>query len=84
MDMDFSERSPRSDPTDRVLADLSDLTAAQVSDLSHQEPAWRHTVERATIPYALALVPPRHVLTPTVHRLASDTARRYGIAPAGS
>lgn len=64
-----------------VLDDLAGLTGAQVSGLSHDEPGWRLTADRATIPYELAFVPPRQVLTPIGRALAADTARRYGINP---
>jgi hypothetical protein len=66
---------------DGVIADLASLTAKQVSDLSHEDPAWRHTELQATIPYALALVPKEQVISPTAAALAAETARRYGITP---
>lgn len=66
---------------DGVIADLASLTAKQVSDLSHEDPAWRHTELQATIPYELALVPKEQVISPTAAALAADTAQRYGIAP---
>ena len=39
---------------DAVLADLKDLDAEEVSDLSHNEMGWIVTREKETIPYALA------------------------------
>ena len=67
---------------DSVLEDLAGLTGTQVSDLSHEEAAWRHTDFDATIPYELALVPKEQVVTPTVRRLAEEVAARYGLAVA--
>jgi hypothetical protein len=69
---------------DDVIADLASLTAKQVSDLSHEDPAWRHTELQATIPYELALVPKEQVISPTAAALAADTAQRYSIAPASA
>jgi hypothetical protein len=65
---------------DAVLDDLAGLTGTQVSDLSHEEPAWRHTELEATIPYELALIPKEQVVTPTARRLAHEVAARYGLA----
>jgi uncharacterized phage-associated protein len=68
---------------DKVLADLANLTAKQVSDLSHAEPGWRLTADGETIAYSTALIATRQVATPTSQRLGADVARRYGItAPA--
>lgn len=51
---------------DGALDDLAGLTGTQVSDLSHEEPAWR-TADRATIPTSCRSCP-RQVLTPTGRR----------------
>ena len=67
---------------DLTLQDLAGMTAKQVSDLSHEEAAWRHTEMSATIPYELALIPKEQVLTPTARRLAAEVAERYGLTPA--
>lgn len=67
---------------DAVLDDLAGMTAKQVSDLSHEEAAWRYTEMNATIPYDLALIPKVQVVTPTARRLAAEVAERYGLAPA--
>ena len=63
-----------------VLNDLAGLTASQVSALSHEEPAWRHTEYNEAIPYELALVPVQQVVTPTAQRLAAALAHRYLVA----
>jgi hypothetical protein len=68
---------------DRVLDDLKQLTAKQVSDLSHEEPGWLHVGLGESIPYEMALVAKQQTLTPTARRLAAEVAQRYGIA-AGS
>ena len=65
---------------DDVLADLANLTAKQVSDLSHEDAAWRHTPDLQTISYELALVAKEQVITPAAAELAGATALRYGIA----
>ena len=65
---------------DDVLGDLANLTAKQVSDLSHEDPAWRHTEDMQTIPYELALVAKEQVITPIAAELAEATALRYGIS----
>jgi uncharacterized phage-associated protein len=65
---------------DKVLDDLKQLTGAQVSELSHEEPGWIHAQEGESIPYEMALVAKQQVLTPTARRLALDVAERYGIA----
>ena len=65
---------------DDVLGDLANLTAKQVSDLSHEDPAWRHTDDMQTIPYELALVAKEQVVTPAAAELAEATARRYGVS----
>ena len=67
---------------DAVLDDLAGMTAKQVSDLSHEEAAWRHTEMNATIAYELAFIPKEQVVTPTARRLAAEVAERYGLAPA--
>lgn len=68
---------------DRVLDDLAGLTGTQVSTLSHEEAAWRHTTDGETIPYELALVPKEQVVTPTARRLGAEIAQRYQLADAG-
>ena len=68
---------------DHVLDDLAGLTATQVSTLSHEEAAWRHTDDGDAIPYELALVPKEQVVTPTARRLGADIARRYQLADTG-
>jgi uncharacterized phage-associated protein len=68
---------------DAVLDDLAGLTGTQVSDLSHEEAAWRHTESMGTIRYELALVPKEQIVTPTARRLAAEVAARYGITVAG-
>lgn len=67
---------------DSVLEDLAGMTAKQVSDLSHEEAAWRHTEMNATIPYESALIPKEQVVTPTARKLAAEVAERYGLTPA--
>lgn len=67
---------------DAVLDDLAGLSGTQVSNLSHEEPAWRHTPPEATIPYELAFVPKEQVVTPTARRLAKEVAVRYGLVAA--
>lgn len=68
---------------DDVLDDLAGLTGTQVSALSHEEPAWRHTSEGDRIPYELALVPKEQLVTPTARRLGAQVAQRYAVADAG-
>jgi hypothetical protein len=68
---------------DAVLEQLAGMTAAQVSDLSHEEPGWRLTEEGATIPYATALLGYPQVSSPTSQRLSRDVAERYGISLPG-
>lgn len=68
---------------DHVLADLADLTAIQVSELSHDEPGWIHAAEGDDIPYEMAFASRQQISTPTSRRLATGVAARYGIA-AGS
>lgn len=81
---DLSAFSPDELETiDGVLDDLAGLTGTQVSTLSHEEPAWRHTADGKTIPYELALVPKEQVVTPTARRLGAETAQRYQLADAG-
>jgi hypothetical protein len=64
---------------DKVLADLVDMTAKQVSDLSHEETGWRLCELGETIPYQMAFVSNRQVITPTARRLAREAAERHGI-----
>lgn len=68
---------------DAVIENLAGLTGRQVSELAHEEAAWRHTDENATIPYELAYVPKEQVVTPTARRLAEDVAVRYGLSVPG-
>jgi hypothetical protein len=65
---------------EKVLADLSGLTARQVSDLSHEEPGWRLCELGKTIPYQMAFASNRQVITPTARRLAREAAERHGIS----
>lgn len=67
---------------DAVLDDLAGLTATQVSTLSHEEAAWRHTGDGDTIPYELALVPREQIVTPTARRIGAEVAARYHLADA--
>ena len=71
------------DTIDRVLDDLAGLTGTQVSALSHEEAAWRHTGDGETIPYELALVPKEQLVTPTARRIGSEIAERYQVTNAG-
>ena len=64
---------------EKVLTDLADLTAKQVSDLSHEEPGWRLCELGETIPYQMAFAANRQVVTPTARRLARAAAERHGI-----
>ena len=64
---------------DDVLAQLGDLTPAEVSDLSHQEPGWSLTAVGDTIPYESALLGFRQVSTPTSRRLTDAVTERYGL-----
>ena len=66
-----------------VLDDLARMTGTQVSTLSHEESAWRHTDDGETIPYELALVPREQVVTPTAQRVGAEVAARYQLADAG-
>ena len=68
---------------DAVLEDLVGMTGTQVSTLSHEEAAWRHTDPGETIPYELALVPKEQVVTPTAQRVGAEVAARYHLADAG-
>jgi hypothetical protein len=69
---------------DRVLDDLAGLTAKQVSDLSHDEPAWPLFDEGATIPFHTALIAKQQVSTPTSRRLAREVAQRSRRRPVRS
>lgn len=64
---------------DDVLADLDGLTAAQVSDLIREEPAWKLRNEDETIPYESAFLAKRQIVTPTARRLAEQAMGRYGL-----
>lgn len=58
------------------------MTAGQVSALSHEEAAWKHTADGDSIPHELAFVPKEQVITPTARRLAPAAVARYGLADA--
>lgn len=64
---------------DSVLADLEGMTGTQVSDLSHDEPWWPLFDEGDTIPFHVAFIPKRQIVTPTARQMAEDVAKRYGI-----
>lgn len=68
---------------DDVLAQLAGLTGTQVSELSHEEPAWNLTEIGETIPYGAALLGAKQVSTPTSRRLSREVAERYGITLPG-
>jgi len=63
---------------EEILDDLRHLTAKQVSDLSHAEPGWNLVDEGETMPYAAALIAPRHVETERSAELTREVAERYG------
>jgi hypothetical protein len=65
---------------DEVIGDLAGLTAKQVSDLSHAEPAWPLYDEGETIPYHSAFIARQQISTPSSQRFARDIAVRYGIS----
>jgi len=65
-----------------VVDELSSMTAGQMTALSHDEPAWKHTGDGESIPYELAFVPREQVITPTARRLAEEVVARYGLADA--
>ena len=62
-----------------VLDQLADMTATQVSELSHQEPGWRLTEVGETIPFSTAFLDFPQVQTPTSERLSESVAERYGL-----
>lgn len=64
---------------DAVLDDLDGLTGTQVSDLSHDEPGWRHARTGETIEYHMARVAREQVLTPLAQAQAASVADRYGL-----
>ncbi len=66
-----------------VLVKVADMTAAEVSNLSHQELGWRLTRDGEVIPYAAAFLGSRQIQTPTSARLSESVAQRYGFAVAG-
>ncbi len=68
---------------DDVIEQLSDLTAAQVSELSHREPGWQLTEIGETIPFPAAFLGFPQVSTPTSRRLAASAAQTYGLTSAG-
>ena len=59
-----------------VLAELDAMTAAQVSELSHQEPGWRLTEVGETIPFSTAFLDFPQVSTPTSRQLSAEVAER--------
>jgi len=65
-----------------VLDQLADMTGAQVSELSHQEPGWRLTEVGETIPFSTAFLDFPQVQTPTSKRLSESAAERYDLATA--
>lgn len=65
---------------DDVLDQLAGLNGREVSELSHEEPAWRLTEEGETIQYGAALLGAKQVSTPTSRQLSRDFAEHYGIA----
>jgi hypothetical protein len=64
---------------DLVLSDLAGMTAAQVSELSHEEPGWRLVDEGETIPYAAALLGYPQNPTATSKELERSVAELYGL-----
>jgi len=68
---------------DDVLAQLSPLSAAQASDLSHLEPGWRLTEIGETIPYSTAFLGYPQISTPTSRRLSEAVAARRGLVAQG-
>lgn len=64
---------------DDVLEQLADMTASQVSELSHEEPGWNLTEISETIPYATAFLDTPQASTPTSRRLSKKVAQRYGL-----
>ncbi len=78
--------------TDDVIEQLAGMTAAEVSELSHQEPGWRLTEVGETIPFATAFVdirrsrqcchdrPPSHDLGRIEQRLAEHWTWRSSAA----
>jgi len=62
---------------ERVLSDLDDLNAAEVSDLSHGTLAWRLTNPGETIPYEAALLPDEKIpLTPRQREIGQEVLDR--------
>lgn len=64
---------------DGVIADLRNLTARQVSDLSHEEEGWRMVDVGATIPYEAAYLR-RPVLTDKIREHGRVLAEAHGRA----
>ena len=65
-----------------VLTQLTGMTGAQVSELSHQEPGWRLTEVGETIPFSTAFLDFPQVHTPTSKRLSESVEERYEFATA--
>lgn len=63
-----------------VLSQLAGMTAAQVSELSHQEPGWRLTEVGETIPYSTAFLDYPQAQTPTSRHLSRSVEQRYELA----
>ncbi|MGQ0824686.1 MAG: Panacea domain-containing protein [Actinomycetota bacterium] len=62
-----------------VLDDLRNLTATQVSELSHAEPGWKIVDDGETIPYEAAFIAPAHIDTDVALDLTRAVAARYDL-----
>ncbi|MDQ4068497.1 MAG: Panacea domain-containing protein [Actinomycetota bacterium] len=82
------ERDPRTDLftpeelrlVDEVIEALRELSAIEVSELSHREAGWQLVDEGETIPYELAFVlaPTEAELTPAIRAEGERIRREYG------
>jgi uncharacterized phage-associated protein len=65
---------------DEVIDALREMSAAEVSDLSHREAGWQLVEEGETIPYELAFViaPSEVELTPAIRAEGERVLREYG------
>lgn len=63
---------------EEVLGSLWELNAKQVSDLSHDEPAWRLTRSGEDIPYSAAWLSPEPI-TPELVAIGQKIADEHGI-----
>jgi hypothetical protein len=65
---------------DEVIAELSSMNAAQVSDLSHRDAGWQLVDEGETIPYELAVVlaPEQVERTPVMRAEGRRLLAEYG------